>query len=682
MQEILGQYLLHTFLTLGGYMTTTRLLSQVRLPLRGEIDLTYRCTNTCRHCWIYAEDAVAVQEQELSTAAIREIVDQARAMGCREWAISGGEPLLRADFEELFAYITGKALRYTLNTNGSLITPALARLFQQRRHGAVMIALYGATAEIHDYITCTPGSFENTLRGFAYMREAGAAFITQIVPMRDNYHQYQQMVSLAQSLGPSYRLGATWLRLSAGGQTQRNQDICRQRLPADIAAQLDAAGETIFGADNQNQATAYDRGFTRCMRARQAFHVDPYGSMSFCSYAVDPMLRSNLLHSTFQHAWEVFLPALAEQLERQPSVQGNCSRCERRTYCHWCPLYAYLETRDYTASVPYLCEIAHAKRRLDAQHQQQHCRHFQLGGLTVTVRSDIPILAHTYAANFTPFQVEQPGEEAITLHHHFSLPDVTTRQLGQRMYRNGPLSVYRHERGWIYLQCEDDDLSHLQCIAEFSADHRHGDIYYPPSCRDEFQEGARTLAGFLDDQAIFARVLADHQACYLHAAGMIIEQRGFLFAGHSGAGKSTTLRMLQGIGDVISDDRNIIRRWPDGFRIHGTWHHGDIRQVSPASAPLHALCFIEQSNTNQLIRITEKREIFRRLLLTVIKPYTCVEWWQKTATLLEAITGEIPTYRLLLDTSGAVREVITELLQTREDSTCTDSKGGMPECLV
>ncbi len=58
-----------------------------------------------------------------------------------------------------------------------------------------MVALYGATAEIHDHITRTPGSFAATMQGFAYLREAKAGFIVQLIPMRANYHEFDAMIA-------------------------------------------------------------------------------------------------------------------------------------------------------------------------------------------------------------------------------------------------------------------------------------------------------------------------------------------------------------------------------------------------------------------------------------------------------------------------------------------------------
>ncbi len=113
------------------------------------------------------------------------MADEARELGCQRWSISGGEPMLRPDFPEIFDYLTKKAVSYTLNTNGTLITPAIARLL--KRKGSKLVALYGATPEVHDHITRTPGSFAAMMRGSAYLKEAGAGFTIQVIPMKDNY---------------------------------------------------------------------------------------------------------------------------------------------------------------------------------------------------------------------------------------------------------------------------------------------------------------------------------------------------------------------------------------------------------------------------------------------------------------------------------------------------------------
>jgi MoaA/NifB/PqqE/SkfB family radical SAM enzyme len=103
-----------------------------RLPLEGMLDLTYRCDNHCLHCWLWVSSTTQEIQAELSFEEIRRIVDEARQMGCQAWKISGGEPMLRPDFPEIFDYITRKAEHYNLSTNGGLITPEITQLMTRR----------------------------------------------------------------------------------------------------------------------------------------------------------------------------------------------------------------------------------------------------------------------------------------------------------------------------------------------------------------------------------------------------------------------------------------------------------------------------------------------------------------------------------------------------------------------
>jgi len=204
-----------------------------RLPLEGHLDLTYRCNNTCRHCWLWLAQNAPEKSSELTFDEIRRIADEARAMGTREWHISGGEPMLRPDFSDIFDYLTRKATTYGLNTNGTLITPKIAQLL--KRKGSTLIALYGATAETYNRVTRNPGGFELVMRGYRYMQEAGASFVVQLIPMRENWHEWEQMLELAKSLSPHWRVGAPWLYKAAYSSPARNAEIESQRLsPRDV----------------------------------------------------------------------------------------------------------------------------------------------------------------------------------------------------------------------------------------------------------------------------------------------------------------------------------------------------------------------------------------------------------------------------------------------------------------
>lgn len=641
-----------------------------RLPLDGSLDLTYRCNNACRHCWLWLPADAPQSRQELTLDEIRRIVDEARRMGCQAWAISGGEPMLRPDFAEILDMITRKSVRYSLNTNGTLITPELARLLTRR--GEKMVALYGATAGVHDGVTRNPGSFEATMRGFAYLKEAGAGFTVQIIPMRANYHQYGAMLELARSLSPQSRVGASWLFLSACRSQARNRQIARQRLdPAavvaldnpDPAAELfDAAtgGETAPEAACCGGAASDDRLFAGCIAARRDFHVDAYGQMSFCCFVKDPALRFDLRRGSFRQAWDEFIPGLAEAVRGGAEYLENCGCCELRRDCHWCAVHGYLEHGRFSARVGYLCQVAEETRRFKEEWRRAHVRYYQIAGITIQLAAHFPLRDDTFAAKFEEFRVEGPGPDTISIYLNSAIPGRSELKLGREVYRRPPWAIYRQAHSWAYVGIWPDEEDHQpHSLAIFDEDHSRGSIYRDGAVYA--RGGLESLTTFPSDQILLARVLADRQGCYLHASGIILGGQGLLFVGHSEAGKSTMMKMLRAHGEILCDDRMIVRRWPDGFRIHGTWSHGELPDVSPASAPLRAILFLEKASTNELCPVVDQRERLSEVLSYVIKPLVTADWWEKTLALAGKIAAEVPLYHLQFDMSGAVVDVLKKL---------------------
>ena len=650
------------------YLKTKVQRSMPRLPLSGSLDLTYRCNNNCRHCWLWLPPGAPEKQRELGFDEIRGIVNQARAMGCREWSISGGEPMLRPDFAEIFDYITRKSVFYSLNTNGTLITPQIAQLL--RRKGSKMVALYGATAEVYDHITRHPGGFEQAMRGFAYLQEAGGGFTVQLIPMRDNYHQWDEMQSLAQSLSKHWRVGAAWLYLSACGDQARNAEIARQRLdPADVIA-LDMPDLSYVEAMEQEAGHEYhhiegdDRLFASCIDIRRDFHIDPYGGMTFCCFLKDPSLRYDLRRGNFQEAWDEFIPSLADQVRGGQEYRENCAACELRSECRWCPVYGYLEHRRFSAKVDYLCDAAREKRRFKEDWKANHRRYYRVGGITVQVDTDLPIDDATFAPKFELFRVDGPGGDTISIRHHFTLPDLNGQDLGQEIYRKPPWAIYKRDGSWIYMGISPDGSDdHPHRVAVFNHGHTRCRIYHPDE--KAFRKGdLHALTLFPSDQILLARVLADRLGCYMHSSGAILDGQGLLFVGHSEAGKSTISRMLQDHVEVLCDDRNIVRRQPDGFWVYGTWSHGEWPVVSASSAPLRAILFLEKAPENRIEALGDRREIVRRLLACLIKPLETTDWWEKSFDVVEQMAREVPCYTLRFDKSGQVVEVLKRLVES------------------
>ncbi|MBN2107597.1 MAG: hypothetical protein JW832_09225 [Deltaproteobacteria bacterium] len=284
------------------------------------------------------------------------------------------------------------------------------------------------------------------------------------------------------------------------------------------------------------------------------------------------------------------------------------------------------------------------------------CRNYRIAGLTLRVTADLPLDSAAFEEKFSCFQTDEPGNDVIYLHHHFFIPDMRDENPGRMVFRKGPWTIYQRDSTWIY------HAPTLGQLAVCNKTHTRCAMYHEPQEADRI--GHDTLSLLPSDQILLARLLPERQACLIHAAGMALAGQGLLFLGHSGAGKSTVAQLLARRGTVLCDDRIIVRRWPEGLRIHGTWFHSaGVPLVSPADAPLRALLLLEKSDANRLEPVRDRAELARTLPLFIIKSLLTADWWEKVFDLMTRVIREVPAYRLYFDTSGSVAAALEPLLQ-------------------
>jgi hypothetical protein len=144
--------------------------------------------------------------------------------------------------------------------------------------------------------------------------------------------------------------------------------------------------------------------------------------------------------------------------------------------------------------------------------------------------------------------------------------------------------------------------------------------------------------------------IARRAASVLHACAVRDHESldaGYVFCGRSGAGKSTTARLWQGHGEVLNDDRVLVRRDAGPtFRVHGTPWHGDLAVTNPGSAALRAVFFLEHAPAHQVIALSES-EAEREIMTSAWLPL-----WDRQGGLAETmrlcreLVRSVPCFRL------------------------------------
>jgi len=104
----------------------------------------------------------------------------------------------------------------------------------------------------------------------------------------------------------------------------------------------------------------------------------------------------------------------------------------------------------------------------------------------------------------------------------------------------------------------------------------------------------------------------------LHAASAVRKGRAFLFAGVSGAGKTTIARLAPADATLLTDEVSYVRPVGQGYEAYGTPFAGDLaRSGANLSAPLETVFFLEKAHTNA-IRPISPRDAARALLRHIL----------------------------------------------------------------
>ncbi len=341
-----------------------------RVPLDFCLEVTARCNNGCRHCYINlpASD-VEARQRELSLAEIGEIADQAVALGALWCLLSGGEPLLRQDFDEIYVALRRKGLLVSVFTNACLVTEEHVALFKKHPPRDVEVTIYGVTQESYERVTRRPGSYAAFRRGLDLLLESGVKVRLKAMALRSNVHELPEIAAFCRERTTGYFRFDPLLHLRHDADPQRNEEIRAERLsPGEIV--------TVEQGDEE-RAEALEKGCDKlivpgfadhqcdhlfhCGAGNGSFVVSYDGIFRLCADLVHPDCTYDLRQGTLAQAWEDLVPRVRDLRSSNPEFLAGCRRCPIINLCLWCPAHAHLETGSLDGFSSYFCDVAHAR---------------------------------------------------------------------------------------------------------------------------------------------------------------------------------------------------------------------------------------------------------------------------------------------------------------------------------
>jgi radical SAM protein with 4Fe4S-binding SPASM domain len=343
-----------------------------RVPLDFYLEITARCNNNCRHCYINLSAAdPAAHRAELNLAEISDIADQAVELGALWCLLTGGEPLLRLDFPDIYMALKRKGLLLSIFTNACLVAEDHIALFKQYPPQYIEVSVYGVTEGTYEAVTRKHGSYAAFRRGLDLLLGTGIKVKLKAMALRSNVHELPQIKAFCQAHSSETFRFDPLLHLRYDRDPARNAEIRAERLsPAEIVAIEQAdderAGALKKGCDSlifQNPGHYDCDHLIHCGVGNGSFTVSYDGIFRLCADLWHPDCTYDLRKGTLAEAWNELVPKVRDMRSDNPDYLEHCRNCPIVNLCIWCPAHAHLETGVMDEMVPYFCEVAHARAK-------------------------------------------------------------------------------------------------------------------------------------------------------------------------------------------------------------------------------------------------------------------------------------------------------------------------------
>jgi radical SAM protein with 4Fe4S-binding SPASM domain len=345
-------------------------LADKRVPLSFDLEITARCNNACRHCYINlpAGDLDA-RKKELSLTEIEDIASQAVDLGALWCLISGGEPLLREDFVDIYIALKQKGLLISVFTNACLVTEKHVALFKKYPPRDLEVTVYGITAETYERVTQRPGSYAAFQHGLDLLLQNKLKVRLKAMALRSNLAELPAIAAFCREYTSDYFRFDPFLHLRYDQDPGRNEEIKAERLSPEEIITIEQGDDERARALEKDcgrliapeyEGTLCDHLF-HCGAGNRSFAISYDGIFRLCDDLWHPDCTYDLRQGKLAYAWNELVPRVRAIRSDSPSFLERCRRCPIINLCLWCPAHAHLECGQMDGWNEYFCQVAHSR---------------------------------------------------------------------------------------------------------------------------------------------------------------------------------------------------------------------------------------------------------------------------------------------------------------------------------
>lgn len=332
------------------------------LPLSGAFELTSRCPLDCKMCYVHRKenDCEAIK-QEKDTEWWINLTEEAKNAGMLMLLLTGGEPLLRKDFEEIYLNAKKCGLLVSVNTNGLLIDDEKVSFFANNPPQKLNITLYGASKETYRNLCGNGEAYQKVTDAIIKLKQAGVNVKLNFTATQYNAHDVKKVFEFAKKLEiPVQTVSYMFPPVRIGGEADRTTPEEAAKIHFDCHI-LNMGEEKMKQHLEAKAKIKPEVDFTEggeqipCRAGRSTFWVTWDGKMSPCGMMTSPMFEIE----NFNDAWEKTKNSRAGII-----LPIKCKTCELRKYCDMCAAVTLAETGNFNSVPEYACRKAAEYKKL------------------------------------------------------------------------------------------------------------------------------------------------------------------------------------------------------------------------------------------------------------------------------------------------------------------------------
>ena len=333
------------------------------IPLIGAFELLPLCNMDCSMCYIRL-----TTEEIKKNGCIRtckewlSVAEEMKKEGTLYVLLTGGEPLLYKEFEDIYSGLRNMGMIVSINTNATLINDKVADFLEKNKPRRVNVTLYGASNEAYEKLCHNPKGYDETIKGIKLLKERNIDIKINVSLVKDNMNDLPKMMDLADLLEiPISVYTYMYPKTRNRGKTFKDDYRLRPKQVAQIDNYVKCRTETeeefmrkryeilsVYEYEKNNEPPEFIP--LQCRAGKCSFWINWQGNMTPCVFLDN--ISTDVFKNGFKKSWSYIV-----QERKKILLPSDCASCEKRGVCQVCAASAYCETGSMDKKPSYLCDL-------------------------------------------------------------------------------------------------------------------------------------------------------------------------------------------------------------------------------------------------------------------------------------------------------------------------------------